>query len=66
MIDPVKPFEAMRADLVARGLLATDFRLTDAGNRHAETLIAELDAAREDVICVYAPIRWNTRRGGHG
>ncbi|MBD3728733.1 MAG: hypothetical protein IE933_03425 [Sphingomonadales bacterium] len=38
-------FDAMRASLVARGLLGADYRLTDAGNRHVEAIKDELAGA---------------------
>lgn len=52
-------FEAMRADLVARGLLTSDFALTEAGNAHALQLIQEFDAAEVDADFAGPRVRWN-------
>lgn len=43
MPDPA--FLAMRADLVDRGLLTGEFRLTPAGHAHVDALVAELATA---------------------
>ena len=53
------PFEVMRASLVTRGLLTADFRLTEAGNAHAEQLIADLGNAKEDEVWAGRSVRWN-------
>ena len=49
----------MRASLVTRGLLTADFRLTEAGNAHAEQLIADLGNAKEDEVWAGRSVRWN-------
>lgn len=57
------PFELMRASLVERGLLTGDFCLTEAGNAHAEQLIADLRDAEEDHAWAGQSVRWNFGRG---
>jgi len=59
---PLSPFEAMRARLIARGLICpTTGRLTDAGNVEVDRIIAE----RKNTVTNHATStvrRWNTRR----
>jgi len=43
-----KPFETMRADLIARGLLTADHRLTAAGKAHVALIILGLAAGEAD------------------
>lgn len=55
-------FEAMRAGLVARGLIrADDFGLTEAGNTHVRALIDELASAEAPADPIGAGVRWNTK-----
>lgn len=53
-------FEAMRADLIARGLLTADFRLTEAGNAHVDRLQIELETAEAPEDSGHSGVRWNT------
>ncbi len=58
---PEPGFLDMRARLVARGLLTGDFRLTAAGQAHAEALIERLQ--HEEAAPASRPaVRWNTGR----
>ncbi|MBN9504956.1 MAG: hypothetical protein J0I69_02925 [Altererythrobacter sp.] len=56
-------FLAMRADLIARGLLTPEHRLTDAGHAHVDALIERL--LDEEAPCdpTRPRVRWNRRRG---
>lgn len=56
-------FAMMRADLVRRGLLDADFKLTDAGRDYADQLLLDLRdvEARQDPAG--ARVVWNTSRG---
>lgn len=53
-------FEAMRAGLVARGLLSADLRLTQAGHAHVAALLARLDQSEAGPDLRAAAVRWNT------
>lgn len=62
-------FEAMRAGLVARGLLARQvrdgaesYRLTPAGEVHVETLIAQLRGAGPPATPRQPAVTWRTGR----
>lgn len=57
-------FEAMKADLVARGLIDREGRVTPAGDAYTDQLIADLKSAELPAPPV-VPVQWKTgRRGG--
>lgn len=58
-------FLAMRADLIARGLLTPEHRLTEAGHVYVEALLELLPD--EEVPCdpTKPRVRWNRRGNRH-
>ncbi len=67
MADPA--FLAMRVDLVERGLLTAEHRLTPAGHAHVEQLIGELRGAEapgeSEVVRVFWSHSFRQRRRAH-
>jgi len=57
-------FLAMRAELVERGLLDDEHRLTRAGHAHVDSLIAELAEAEAPPFPLRHPVRWRFNRKG--
>ncbi|MDE2595985.1 MAG: hypothetical protein KGL44_03810 [Sphingomonadales bacterium] len=56
-------FDAMRADLVARGLIgADDGRLTEAGNAHVSAMIGQLLRAEAPSDPSAPRVRWSCNR----
>lgn len=54
-------FLAMRADLVGRGLLTGDFRLTAAGNAHVDELLFRLPLQSPPPPPGGPGVRWNVK-----
>lgn len=52
----------MRADLVARGLLDAEFRLTEAGHAHVDALIGVLLVSQAPCEPDKPRVKWNYQR----
>lgn len=55
-------FIAMRADLVARGLIDREYRLTAAGHAHVRALLIELPRRTAPCDPARRRVRWNFSR----
>ena len=57
-------FHSMRGDLIARGLLSPELRLTEAGNAHTEQLIEELTEVVAENDSSGPRVQWNLKGRG--
>lgn len=57
----IEAFQAMRANVVARGLLDSEHRLTDAGHDHARDLLGQLRTAEASYDPHGPCVFWNVR-----
>jgi hypothetical protein len=58
-----KKFPKMKADLIARGLLTADLRLTDAGNAYVANLIMQIKTGTLPVAKKRKRVKWERRAG---
>lgn len=58
-----RKFPKMKADLIARGLLTADLKLTDAGNAYVANLIMQIKTGTLPVPKKRKRVKWERRAG---